>query len=154
MKRGISFEIPNKYGSLLGEVLKPIDITAFSWRIGNGESYIIVNNGLDKELFSGDKEVIEGVELRSLLENNKYYVIFADLQAYPKEEFSDIETYDEFLKSNCELILLVVDSCYVTIYCKNKGTIELLYKNATDCGFEDVIYITDENDTRTRLSAW
>jgi Protein of unknown function (DUF2691) len=154
MKRGISFEIPNKYGSLLGEVLKPIDITAFSWRIGNGELYIIVNNELDKELFSGDKEVIEGVELRSLLENNKYYVIFADLQAYPKDEFSDIETYDEFLKSNCELILLVVDSCYVTIYCKNKGTIELLYKNATDCGFEDVIYITHENDTRTRLSAW
>ena len=107
-------------------MLKPIDITAFSWRIGNGESYIIVNNELDKELFSGDKEVIEGVELRSLLENNKYYVIFADLQAYPKEEFSDIETYDEFLKINCELILLVVDSCYVTIYCKNKGTIELL----------------------------
>lgn len=154
MKRGVSFEIPNKYGSLLGEALKPIDITAFSWRIGNGESYIIVNNELDKELFSGDKEVIEGVELRSLLENNKYYVIFADLQAYPKGELSNIETYDEFLKSNCELILLVVDSCYVTIYCKNKGTIELLYKNATDCGFEDVIYITDENDTRTSLSAW
>ena len=40
MKRGVSFEIANKYGSLLGEVLKPIDITAFSWRIGNGESYI------------------------------------------------------------------------------------------------------------------
>ena len=154
MKRGISFEIPNKYGSLLGEVLKPIDITGLSWRIGNGESYIIVNNELDKDLFPGDKKVIEGEEFRNLLENNKHYVIFADLQAYPKREFSDIETYDEFLKSKCELILLVVDCCDVTIYCKNKGTTELLYKNATDCGFENVTYITDENDTRTRLSAW
>lgn len=103
MKRGISFEIPNKYGSLLGDVLKPIDVTAFSWRIGNGESYIIVNNELDKELFPGDKEVIEGVELRNLLEDNKYYVIFADLQAYPKNEFSDIGPMMNFLKVNVNL---------------------------------------------------
>ncbi|ARK30222.1 DUF2691 family protein [Halalkalibacter krulwichiae] len=154
MKRGISFEIPNEYGTFLGEVLKPIDTTVFSWRIGNGESYIVVDDELDEELFSEDKKAIEGAELKKLLENNKYYIIFADLQAYPKDEFSDIETYEDFIKSQCELVLLVVDSCYVTIYCKNKETIELLYKNATQCGFEDVEYITDENDTRTRLSAW
>ena len=40
------------------------------------------------------------------------------------------------------------------IYCKNKGTFESLYKNATNYGFEDVTYITDENDTRASLSAW
>ncbi|MGG4266651.1 DUF2691 family protein [Peribacillus simplex] len=154
MKRGISFEIPNEYGTLLGEVLKPIDITVFSWRIGNGESYIVVDNELDEELFSEDKKAIGGAELKNLLENNMYYIIFSDLQAYPKGEFFDIETYEEFIESQCELILLVVDSCYVTIYSKNKETTELLYKNATECGFEDVKYITDENDTRIRLSAW
>lgn len=135
-------------------MLKPIDTTVFSWRIGNSESYIVVDDELDEELFSEDKKAIEGAELKKLLENNKYYIIFADLQAYPKDDFSDIETYEDFIKSQCELVLLVVDSCYVTIYCKNKETIELLYKNATECGFKNVEYITDENDTRTRLSAW
>lgn len=154
MKRGISFEIPNEYGTLLGEVLKPIDTTVFSWRIGNGESYIVVDDELNEELFSEDKKAIEGSELKNLLENNMYYIIFADLQAYPKGEFSDIETYEEFIESQCELVLLVVDSCYVTIYCKNKETIELLYKNATEYGFKNVKYITDENDTRTMLSVW
>lgn len=154
MKRGISFEIPNEYGTILGEVLKPIDTTVFSWRIGNGESYIEVDGELDEALFSEDKKAIEGTELKKLLENNKYYIVFADLQAYPKGEFSEIETYENFIESKCELVLLVVDSCYFTIYCRNKETIELLYKNATDCGFEDIKYITDENDTRTRLSAW
>lgn len=154
MKRGISFEIPNEYGTILGEVLKPIDTTVFSWRIGNGESYIVVDGELDEALFSEDKKAIEGTELKKLLENNKYYIVFADLQAYPKGEFSEIETYENFIESKCELVLLVVDSCYFTIYCRNKETIELLYKNATDCGFEDIKYITDENDTRTRLSAW
>lgn len=154
MKRGISFEIPNEYGTLLGEVLNPIDTTAYSWRIGYGESYVVVNNELDEELFSEDKKEIKGVELENLLENNIYYIISANLQAYPKGECSYIDTYEEFIESQCELALLVVDSCYVTIYCKIEETIEILYKNAIEYGFEDVKFITEENDTRTRLSVW
>lgn len=50
MKRGLTFEIPKKYGSFLGEVLKLIDITTFSWCIGCGESYQVVNNQLDEDL--------------------------------------------------------------------------------------------------------
>ncbi|WP_035432110.1 DUF2691 family protein [Bacillus sp. UNC322MFChir4.1] len=154
MRRGIRFEIPNEYGSLLGEVLKPIDITVFSWRIGDGESYIVENDQLGKELFSEDRDSIDGAELKNLLEGNQYYMIFADLQAYLKGEFSDIDTYEDFIGSKCHLVLLVVDCSYVTIYCKNKKDLELLYDNARDCGFENVEYITDENDTRTRLSVW
>lgn len=154
MRRGISFEIPNEYGSLLGDVLKPIDITAFNWRIGSGESYIVVNDQLDKELFSEDREIIQGVELKNLLEKNKYYIIFAELQAFPMEEIPHIATFEEFTQSECELVLLVVDCSYVTIYCKSQMAIKLLYKNAINCGFEDIKYITDENDSRTRLSVW
>ena len=83
---------------------------------------------------------------------NTIYIIFADLQAYPKGKIAEISTYEESTKNDCELILLVVDSCYATIYCKDKDKLELLYKNARDCGFEDVEYITNENDTKTRLS--
>ena len=154
MRRGISFELPNEYGTFLGDVLKPIDITAFSWRIDSVESYKIMNNELGKDLFPEDKKVMEGIALKKLLENSSYYIIFADLQAYPKGKIAEISTYEEFTKSDCELVLLVVDSCYATIYCKDKDKLELLYKNARDCRFEDVEYITDENDTRTRLSVW
>lgn len=154
MIRGISFQIPNVYGSLLGEVLKPIDVTAFHWRIGSGESYVVVNDQLDKDLFTEGKDIIEGEELKYLLETNKYYIIFADLQAFPKGDIAYIETYEDFIESNCKLVLLVVDCCYVTIYCKTKETNELLYKNAINCKFVDVEYITDMNDTRTGLSAW
>ena len=122
--------------------------------IGDGESYLVVDDRLDKEIFSEDKKVIGGDELKNLLENSKYYIIFADLKAYPKDEISNIERYEEFIESKCELVLLVFDSCYVTNYCENKEIIELLHKNAVECGFKDVKYITDENDTRTRLSAW
>ncbi|MEM1505280.1 DUF2691 family protein [Domibacillus sp. 8LH] len=151
MRRGVSFEIPNEYGSLLGNVLKPIDITVFAWQIGSGESYR-VENGQLKELFPADKDTIGGAELKRLLEDHTYYMIFADLKAYQNGEFSTIDTYEEFIESQCELVLLVVDCSYVTIYCKNKKGLELLHDHAIDCGFENVEYITDENDTRTGLT--
>ncbi len=89
-----------------------------------------------------------------MLENDSYYVIFADLQAYSKGEIVEINTYEEFEKSNCELVLLVVDSYYATIYCKDKDKLELLFKNAQNYAFENVAYVTDENDTRTGLTVW
>ncbi|TWT06350.1 DUF2691 family protein [Planococcus sp. CPCC 101016] len=152
MKRGISFELPNEYGFFLAEILKPIDMTALSWRLGSGESYKVVNNELSENLFLEDEKLIEGKLLKKLLENNPYYVIVADLQAHPKGKVTEINTYEEFVKSECELVLLVVDCYYATVYCKNSEKLELLYTHAHNCGFENIEYITDENDGRTRLS--
>ncbi|MBY0200505.1 DUF2691 family protein [Priestia megaterium] len=81
-------------------------------------------------------------------------MIFADLKAYPKETISEIEIYEEFIESDYELVLLVVDSCYTTVYCKDKEKLELLYRNAQAYEFKDVQYVTEKNDTRTRLTAW
>ena len=55
------------------------------------------------------------------------------------------------LKSKCELVLLVADCTYVTIYAKRSKQIELMYENARNQGYY-VEYVTDENDGRTRLS--
>lgn len=154
MKRGISLKIPNDYGTYLGEILKPIQISVFNWRIGYVEAIKAIDNKID-DLFLANINVIEGEKLKALLEINEYYLIFAELQAFPKEKLSEVETYEDFVRSNCEFVVLVADSCYVTIYCKNKDAIELLYKNAAEYGFENVEYISQENDdTRSRLIVW
>lgn len=51
MRRGINFEIPNEYGSFLWEVLKPINITEFNWRIECEESYLVEEDKLGELLF-------------------------------------------------------------------------------------------------------
>lgn len=152
MKRGIRFEIPNEYGDFLGIILKPIDIAAFSWQVGSEESYTVTDGRVDEELFLEDKKVMTGIELKSLIQNNRYYLIFADLKAFPKGKLAEIKTYEEFKKSECEIVLLVTDSCYVEVYCKDQHKIESLFKNAQEFGFEDISHITDENDGRTWLS--
>ncbi|MED2186065.1 DUF2691 family protein [Bacillus wiedmannii] len=154
MKRGIFVDIPNEYDNLLWKVLKPIDITSFDWRVENEESYFISPDGLGPELFSEDNKVMSGLEFKKLIKDNIYYLIFADLKAYPKGEvLEEIETYEEFKESKCEVVVLVADGDYIHIYAKGQEAIELMYENAMNQGFY-VEYVTDENDGRTRLSVW
>ncbi|MEK3735244.1 DUF2691 family protein [Paenibacillus sp. FSL M8-0334] len=154
MIRGISFEIPNEYGRYLEDILKPFKVEDHNWWIGGEESYIILDGKLDA-LFSGLIECMDGVTLRNVIKNNDYYLIFQDLKAFPKgSKPIEIITYDDFLSSNCELALLVVDSSYTTIYCKNAKLVEGLYSNAKKEAYANINYITDENDFRTSLSVW
>ncbi|MED1040294.1 DUF2691 family protein [Bacillus mycoides] len=154
MKRGIFVDIPNENDNLLWKVLKPIDITSFDWRVEKEESYFILPDGLGTELFSEDNKVMSGLELKKLIKDNIYYLIFADLKAYPKgEEVVDIETYEEFKESKCKVVVLVADGDYIQVYAKNQEEIEMMYENAIDQGFY-VEYVTDENDGRTRMSVW
>jgi hypothetical protein len=102
MKRGIFVDIPEEYTNLLWEVLKPVDITVFDWRVENEESYLIVRDGLGSELFSEDKKIMNGLELKKLIKDNIYYLIFADLKAYPKGEQRYGEKYSSRIyNSNC-----------------------------------------------------
>ncbi|MFP4854720.1 DUF2691 family protein, partial [Paraburkholderia sp. BR14264] len=98
MNRGMSFEIPNEYGSFLWEVLKPFEITEYVWASGGEESYIVVNEELQEPLFPEEINGMDGLLLRELLEENKHYLIFVNLQAYPKgKNSSRIEKYEEFV---------------------------------------------------------
>lgn len=154
MKRGISFEIPNEYGAFLRLILKPIDITAYNWYIGGEESYIVVDDKL-QPLFPEEVFGMDGLLLRNTLEHDSQYLIFASLKAFSKsKDIIDVQTYEEFLNSECKFILLVIDSVYVALYCKDKDMLECLYSNAIMNEFSNLKYITEENDFRTRLSVW
>lgn len=140
--RGISFEIPNAYGKYLFEILDNINITDFICRIGRGEAYTIEANQLNTSLFpTGD--VMDGTTLYSIISKEDYYLIFADVR--------EIETYQEFLKSECPFELLVVDSSSVYIYSKDQGTIKQLHSNVVAAKYENINFLTDENDTLTTL---
>ncbi|AJS58977.1 DUF2691 family protein [Paenibacillus sp. IHBB 10380] len=155
MKRGIIFEIPNENGRFLGDILMPFDTNQYNWRVGGEESYLINNNKLDSSLFPEQINCMDGETLKSIIEDSEYYLIFQDLKAYPKGKNTiDVRTYEEFMGSDCQLVLLVVDSSYITVYCKSKEKLEELYLNAYNQGYINLEYITDENDMRTRLSVW
>lgn len=154
MIRGVQFEIPNEYGRFLGEILKRFNVEEHNWWIGGEESYILVDGEL-KELFPGIVNNMDGRILKGIIEDHDYYLIFQDIKAFPRNcKTSEIKTYEEFIKSTCVLALLVVDSSYITLYCKDIKVLEGVYRNGMDQGYLNLNYITDENDFRTGLSVW
>ncbi|WP_024371046.1 DUF2691 family protein [Exiguobacterium sp. ZOR0005] len=152
MRRGVSFKIPNAYGSYLSEILRPIEVERYTWLVGGEESYVVGNDGIDP-LFQ-EPTVMEGGPFTDLITHGEQYLIFVDLKAFLNGPITEIETYEAFLSSPCDLAVLIVDSMFVDIYCKNPRMIDHLYEHMLACGFADVTYLTDANDSRTRLTIW
>lgn len=154
MRRGIRFDIPNKHGHYLYDLLKPIHLTDYRWHIGAGESYKVVDGELDEPLFPSTYQVLDGATFKHLVETDCYYLIFIDLQAFTEVNQTPIQTFEQFILSDCELVVLVVDCRDVMIYCKNQQMIESLYENAQYFQFEKIDYLTEDNDGQARLVAW
>ena len=154
MIRGVSVEIPNEYGSFLGELLKPFPGAAYNWWVGAEESYRIVN-GEFEPMFLKPVECMNGEVLKNIIETEKYYLIFQDLKAFPKtDDPIEINTYSDFLTSECELSLLVIDTSYVAIYCKDAKIAHKIHTHAQALNYSNIRYITDENDFRTKLTIY
>ncbi len=153
VKRGIRFKIPNTYGRFLADMLSPIDFTSYSWFVGGEESYRVKDGDLDHPLFPEETEM-DGETFSHLIHQDEHYLIFVNLKAFSKGPVKDIETYEVFRESHCELALLIVDSTFVDIYCKDEPLLESLYQHALACGYVYVFYMTDANDTRTSLTVW
>lgn len=155
MIRGITFEIPNEYGHWLAKILKPIDCSNYHWFIGPGEGYKLVKKEL-VALFPDNIEILDGELLLNYIGTDaSQYIIHADLKAYPTgKKIKNLITFEDFLESDCQFVLLIVDSTYTTIYCKNSETLNNLYSNADELGVNSLAYLSDENDFRTRLGVW
>ncbi|MGF7059032.1 DUF2691 family protein [Brassicibacter mesophilus] len=157
-KRGVRFFVPNAYGDFIWKVLKDIDIIKYHWHIDSDEIYKVIDDEMiDDNLFNSDRIgslVLSGIEFKSHIFNHIYYAIFGEFKAFPQHsQISIVNTYEEFLRSDCEIVLLIVDNIYYDVYCKNKNYLEIIYQNAINNNFENITYI-DENDGRTRLNVW
>jgi len=152
--RGLSFEIPNQYGRYFYDILEDININKYFWKSGDGEAYNIENNELGAAMFP-HPYTYNGEDFYNQISAKDYYVIFADLKAFKeKTQVQAIATYEDFLISQCEIVLLIVDSSYVTIYVKDQYVTERLYRKAVQNGYENIAYITDEIDLRTTLNSF
>ena len=103
-------------------------------------------NTPENDLF--DSRCYDGKDFLECIKSN-HFVVFLKMQAYYKNgNFFDIHTYDDFIKSDCQLILLVYDCSYVEFYSKDQIEITAIYNNALKHNYLDINFITDNNDMR------
>lgn len=152
MRRGITFEIPNAYGNYLSDILEPLSALELFWSIEEQEIYTVQGDRLGDTLLFLSDTTIESKPFWETLKENEYYIIFSDLKAYSTPSIGAVNTYTDFLRSNCEVVLLIADCTIVTIYCKRPYLLEKLYNQAASKAFKNIEYLTNENDVRTHLS--
>lgn len=151
MIRGVLFTVQEDNGFVLRDIVRMMNLSDVVWQALDVESYFDdYTNGLPEPLF--DTEMI--LTNSSLLEHlqRKHYLIFVDMKSFPKYITPyEVKTYEEFRTSECEAVVLIADSITVEIYMKDLQKLHVFYQEATS-KFENVEYITDENDMRYRLS--
>lgn len=149
MNRGISFYADAGFNSsVLWDILNCIDVEKYTWYFIDSQSEVWANAGGD-DLFMSD--CYSGENFSQLIKQ-KYYIIFLKLQAYSDTyKFLDIHTYEDFVKSNCKILILVNDSNYFDVYLKDKVMIDVFYNHLKSHGFKNLDFITDKNDYRRKM---
>lgn len=62
-----------------------------------------------------------------------------------------IDNYNEFLLSECEMIVLICDACYLEIYCKNQRWLQTLLSDAKNIRGAVVEKKYTDTDPRTEM---
>ncbi|MDD3392504.1 MAG: DUF2691 family protein [Bacilli bacterium] len=146
---GIKFKIPNKYCNYLYEILMGIDFEDSFWKIEDEEVY--KDDGGD--LFCTIN--YNNNDFKQLISTNIYYTIFLKLQLYMEKESNySINNFNDFLNSDCELILFITDNEYVEIYSKNSNMLNIIMNNAKLCNFSNIEMIVDISKIRKTFSAY
>lgn len=142
---GIEFSYKTNYEKIVFELLKGIDFDKYSYSI------------MEDELFAestGNKDlpnVIIGSDFLNYFNKEDYYVMFLNLQVYLKgENIMKIRNYNDFLNSNCKLILLISDNSYIEFYFKTDDIKSVILKNLKSMNIKYDIK-TKDNDGRTTM---
>lgn len=144
MIRGLSVEAD---GGAIKDMIQCMDCTGYNWYLDESMSNPFP---LADGEYSGDAIVALIEELTKIPEFS-----FLRLRRYPREysmcRMKQIDTYDDFLKSPCDLIVLYYDAWYCFIYSKDTETVKRIYHAFEDRNYEKLMFITEGNDPRVHM---
>ena len=148
MIRGISFQIPQRSANTLWKIFGNTLAETFVWRVIRAQTEVW-NENRECELFQ--KEYYASEDFLELI-HREHFVVFLKIQAYDHTDTVNIESYEAFMQSDCQMVMLVYDCEYVEIYSKRKDVIDGIYQNISANGYKNIEYITDTNDRRTTMN--
>lgn len=148
MIRGVSFEIPQKATNTLWNIFQTVNIEQFYWYVVQAQTEVwdkpVGNDFFTQEVYFGD-------EFSKRIQED-HFIVFLKLQAYSHlEKFKNITTYKTFEQSDCQVLVLIYDCSFVEVYTKEQIVTETIYWNAVRMDYKNPAYITDQNDSRTKM---
>jgi len=155
MEIGIRVVIKNEYNNYLEKIFAPINLLQYKWEILTDDIFYEEDGKEDQELFKSYLHLLEGCSFKKAISRKSYYLIFVDIRAYPcNANIANIQTFEDFMRSECQILFMCWDSSYVNIYCKDKKMLEALYCNCNKFSCESVSYISMEQAKGRTLVAF
>lgn len=137
---GLKFEINNRYDKVLSKIFDNIDCSNYKWKIANEEVLGKKGQGFFTKLEYKNSEFQEIIK-------KEYYPIFLNLQMFHKNnKIVNLDNYNQFFNSSCELVLFITDSIFVDIYGKNQDILRKIYDNAMNYHYMNLEYIKDSKE--------
>lgn len=142
---GIEFEIDN-CKNIFKLLFKGVSLNNYDLDLLQLDAYYPDDFKYSNKDDPSNKKVEELIESQ-----REYNVIFANIRIYDKaSKFQEINTYEDFIKSSCQMIILIVDIYEIEIYFKENNLKKQVLKNINDLNAEYKIK-TKDNDGRTKL---
>ena len=146
--KGLKFKIKNEYDKVLNKIFYGIDCSDCKWKIVSEE--VLGERG--QEFFT--KYEYEDEEFRKIIKS-EYYPIFLNLQMFHKSQnITKLNSYNDFLKSSCELALFITDNIYVDVFVKSQNTMKKIYENAIYFDYTNIEYIKEGREMDRLLSLY
>lgn len=156
MIRGIEI-VANLYADILKDLLEKVDLSQYDWTVDDHlDGYSTFTEGGVKEKRFLEPKIC-GKEFQQKVFSDPEYSIFSVVfKGFPKgSRFPIIDDYDDFANSDCQVIILIADYDRIDIYAKNMAVLRRIYDNAEKSDkVKLLIYKTDENDCRTKMTVW
>lgn len=148
MIRGVFFKT-RPCSDPLYQILKCIDIEKYCWHNIDSQNEVW---GRPQGTIFFEKDYYTGQDFLQQIQSN-HFIVFLKLQAYFNDSsFFDIQSYEQFQKSDCQLLLLVYDCESVAVYAKDQMIAGTIYENALKNNYMEIEYITETNDARTKMN--
>ncbi len=152
---GLDIRVKNGYSNYLSKIFKGLNLLNYIWEI-NADDFLYTQNDDKEEGFFG-ADILNGEEFFRCISRDSYYMVFADIKAFPLglgHGGIKINSFKDFLESNCEIVLLCTDSMYIEFYSKSRKLLDKVYNNCIGANFEKVEYRSVDEVSGRNLVAW
>lgn len=148
MKVKVEFIWPEKYpsGDILRRLFEGFDCSKYTWDVDNEHAIDENNNNLF------ESRVYTGEDFGQAVNKKAASVTVVSFKAFDGK-VEKIDSFDDYLDSDCQLMLYVIDGDFIDIYCKNEEDLKFFYDRAKLLEAEELCYAGCNEDMRSAFCA-
>lgn len=144
----VEFIWSDKYpsGDILRRLFEGFDCSKYTWEVDNEHALDEAN----RDLF--ESRMYTGEDFEKAVSKKAESVTLVSLKAFDGKA-EKIASFDDYLDSDCQLMLYVIDGNFIDIYCKNQDELKFFYDRAKLLEAEELCYADCNEDMRSAFCA-